>query len=284
MSVTRLSEEDILPLTCTREGTCCYQKQVWINPWELNMLAWARGLSVSAFRTQHTDAGGIRLRFQASGKRMCSQLDPKQGCLAYLGRPLACRLYPLGRQLQGDTLTYVHPGKRLPCLDACPSVTHLPRMTVAQYLATQEIDAPVLAQDAYLELAQSLGEAAFELLLETPLAASGDRHTLRRWATLGNMSADARAQTLPAPLLAVLTEGSSLHLPLEQEAFIQDHQERIQEALQPLLNTEQPLSALSQASSTLMGLALQLAQSVGADVSALCQRWIATAEQHGARR
>lgn len=284
MAVTLLSEDDLLPLTCTREGTCCYNKQVWINPWELSLLAWSRHIEVAAFRAQFTEAGGIRLKFQAYGKRMCSQLDPKLGCSAYLGRPLACRLYPLGRQLQGETVTFVHHGKQLPCLDACPSVRTLPSLTVAEYLKTQAVDAAMVAQDAYLDLAQSLGEAAFELLLETPLAESGDKNTVRQWVALGTMSAEARARTLPPELLRALTEGGDELLPLDQAGFLAHHQAELQKQLQGLLDVTQALPALRHASITLMGLALQLAQSVGADVPALSRRWVATALQHGAKR
>ena len=35
MQTTQLSTESILPLTCSRSGTCCFGKAVMLNPWEL---------------------------------------------------------------------------------------------------------------------------------------------------------------------------------------------------------------------------------------------------------
>ena len=35
----RLAPDDLLPLTCTREGACCFDARIWITPWELAVLA-----------------------------------------------------------------------------------------------------------------------------------------------------------------------------------------------------------------------------------------------------
>jgi Fe-S-cluster containining protein len=115
MSVTtKLTRTDILPLTCSRSGTCCHGKAVWLNPWELACLAEAKRLTPRAFRDQYCDHGGIRLRFDgAPGWKQlpaCSQYVPDLGCTVHSGRPLACRLYPLGRQRQGDELYYLYQG------------------------------------------------------------------------------------------------------------------------------------------------------------------------------
>ena len=100
MSVTtKLTLTDNLPLTCSRSGTCCHGKTVRLNPWELACLAEAKGLTPRAFRDRYCDFGGIHLRFDgAPGWRQqpaCSQYVPDFGCSVHLGRPLACRLYPL---------------------------------------------------------------------------------------------------------------------------------------------------------------------------------------------
>ena len=59
------------------------------------------------------------------------------------------------------------------------------KLTVAEYLAGQAVDPGEAAQDAYLELMQQLADGAFVLLLESGLAASGDKQTLRAWRELG---------------------------------------------------------------------------------------------------
>jgi len=101
---------------------------------------------------------------------------------------LVCRLYPLGRKRRGKELLYIHQGSGFPCLDGCPQVVNLPHLTVADYLAGQDVTAGVAAQDEYLELLQRLADGAFALLLESGLAESGDRLTLRLWRDLGKDS------------------------------------------------------------------------------------------------
>ena len=158
MSVTtKLTLTDNLPLTCSRSGT-------WVN-----------------------DFGGIQLRFDgAPGWRQqpaCSQYVPDFGCSAHAGRPLACRLYPLGRHRQSGELHYMHQGSEFPCVEGCPEVLDLPQVSVAAYIEGQGTKRFEVAQDEYLELMQKLADSAFALLLESGLAnrvtgrhcASGER-------------------------------------------------------------------------------------------------------------
>lgn len=35
MQITKLTSKSILPLTCSRSGTCCFGKAVMLNPWGL---------------------------------------------------------------------------------------------------------------------------------------------------------------------------------------------------------------------------------------------------------
>jgi len=89
MKITKLNILDKLPLTCSRAGACCFGNLVLINPWELVCIAKEKIITPREFRDLYCEYGGIRLRF--SGK-----VDDL-GCSVYLGRPLACRLFPLGR-------------------------------------------------------------------------------------------------------------------------------------------------------------------------------------------
>jgi Fe-S-cluster containining protein len=162
---------------------------VWLNPWELARLAAVKGLTARVFRDRHCEFGGIRLHFNGpigrNGLAACSQYLPDCGCSVHADRPMACRLYPLGRERHGKKFHYMHRGSDYPCLEDCPKVADLPHLTVADYLVCQDVSASVAAQDAYLELMQALADGAFALLLESGLAASGDRLTLRLWRELG---------------------------------------------------------------------------------------------------
>lgn len=166
---TVLADGEQLPLTCTRAGTCCHGKDIRITPWELAVLAQARGQSARVFREQDTLDAGTRLRLAAPGWRglpACSQYDAVQGCTVHAARPLACRLYPLGREVQHGVSRIIHEGTSFPCLDGCPEVVHLPTMTVADYLAGQGVGPFVAVRDAYLEMAQDLAEGAIGLARE----------------------------------------------------------------------------------------------------------------------
>ena len=192
MSDTILALSDSLPLTCTRTGTCCHGKTVCINPWELAQLANAKGITPREFRDRHCDYGGIRLLFNNppgyKDLAACSQYIPGNGCSVYNGRPLVCRLYPLGRQSYGSEIQYLHRGNSFTCLDGCTSVLNLPKLTVGEYLRGQDVSAGETVSDTYLEIMQRLADGAFALLFESGLAASGDMQTLTLWLRLGNNS------------------------------------------------------------------------------------------------
>ena len=63
LKTTIISNSDVLPLTCSRSGTCCHGNQVWLNPWEINQLAQTKNVSIPDFCNLYTEFGGIRLKF-----------------------------------------------------------------------------------------------------------------------------------------------------------------------------------------------------------------------------
>jgi Fe-S-cluster containining protein len=284
MATTVLGADSILPLTCTRSGTCCHGKVVWLNPWELASLARARGMTARDFRERHTEGGGIRLRFDGEhgwkGLRACSLYAPGSGCTAHAGRPLACRLYPLGRERQRDQVRYVHEGRRFPCLEGCPEVRALPHLTVADYLAGQGTIPGEAVQDAYLEVMQDLAEGAFVVLFDSGLAAGGDRETLPRWLALARLDPGARAAEIEPPWLDRLTlpEGDADDAP----AFVAGHREALRREAQAAFAAAADPAALRAGSCLLMGLALHLATSLGMDPRALVEGFLATARTNGA--
>jgi len=278
-----------LPLTCSRGGTCCHGNRIGLNPWELARLAHARGLTPATFRERFTSEGGIVLRFDGPaddrGLPACSQYlggdDP--GCTVHDARPLVCRLYPLGRRQQGERTGYIHLGSTFPCLSGCPAVASLPKRTVAAYLESQDVSAAETAHDAYLEIMQHLADAALVLLLDSGLAKSGDRLTLRRWRELGAGPAELRVKTLGPTwldrLMTPLIEG-----PLDEPAvFAAHHHEALQAAAQDELASLADIPSLRDASSLMMAMALHLGRALGAESAPLAAHWIATARAHGAR-
>jgi uncharacterized protein len=296
-SPTLLTLTEKLPLTCSRSGTCCHGKMVWLNPWELACLAEAKACSSREFRDRFCDFGGIRLKFNGpagwKGLLACSQYRPDEGCSVHQGRPLACRLFPLGRERQNETHHYMHQGYDFPCLEGCPEVLDLPQMSVGDYITGQATAQGEVAHDRYLEFMQDIADGAFVLLLESGLAESGDRETLRLWRTMGNETPEALAHRLgetwlDSLLLPELSGLDSLLLPelsgkaLDPLDYINRHHEKFQSTVQQCFGATEGAKALSEASGLMMGMALHLSRGLGANPSSLVERWIATAKQHGA--
>ena len=285
MLATNLSLTDTLPLTCSRSGTCCHGKAVWLNPWELAQLATAKEQTPQEFRDKHTDFGGIRLLFDGSsmwkGLSACTLYTENFGCSVHNGRPLACRLYPLGRKREGVNLNYIYQGSQFPCLAGCPEVTSLPQMSVSDYIADQKAASYEEAQDVYLDLVQDLADGAFALLLESGLSESGDTNTLKLWQTMGSESPQKLTKRISQKWLSELTT-PSLSSALSSSDFCTAHHDLLQAKLQESFTTLTSLNDFHKASCLMMSLALHLARSVGAHPKDFAKYWIATAKEHGA--
>jgi Fe-S-cluster containining protein len=287
MITTKLTLHDTLPLTCSRTGTCCHGKSVLLNPWELVCLAREKKITAREFRDLYCEFGGIRLRFNGAlgwkTQKACSQYITGFGCSVHLGRPLACRLYPLGRQIQSEVVHYMHEGNEFPCLEGCPEVLGLPQLTVGEYLAGQVTDKFEKAQDAYLDLMQNLADIAFELLLDTGLAESGDTETLPLWRKMGSEPPEVLADRIGDKWMdcLMLPEISdNLEDPL---SFAGKHNSLLQAKAQKQFGAAQTNQELHKASVLIMGVTLHLARGIGANPEALADHWIAIAKNHGAK-
>lgn len=285
-ATTKLNLNDKLPLTCSRSGTCCHGKLVLINPWELYCLAREKKKTPREFRERYCEFGGIRLRFDGKagwkGQQACSQYIGNFGCSVHLGRPLACRLYPLGRQIQSEEVHFMYQGVEFPCLEGCPEVNELPLLTVGEYLEGQITDKFEKAQDAYLELMQNLADIAFVLLLDTGLAKSGDKKTLSLWRKMGNGLPEVLADRIGPEWIdyLILPEVSDdIEDPI---LFVQKHNDLLMLKVQEKFGSLQTNKELHEASVLIMGVALHLARGLGANPQILAEHWIETAKNHGA--
>lgn len=286
MITTRLSTDDKLPLTCSRTGTCCHGKMVLLNPWELVCLAREKKITAREFRDRYCDFGGIRLRFDGEagwkGQQACSQYVSNFGCSVHVGRPLSCRLYPLGRQIQREEIHYIYEGDEFPCLEGCPEVTGLPYLGVGEYLTGQATDKFEKAQDEYLDLVQNLADMAFELLLESGLAESGDKKTLALWRQMGIELPDELVQRIGPAWIDSLMLPEISDSPDDPIAFARKHNDLLRRKAQEMFGSLQTNQELHEASVLMMGLALHLARGIGANPQMLAEHWIDTAKRHGA--
>ena len=288
MQNTLLKLSDKLPLTCSRAGNCCHGNKVLLNPWELACLARERKISTKEFKSLYTEWSGIRLLFNGAigynGKKVCNQYVDGTGCSVHIARPLACRLFPLGRQIQNGETVYMHPGDVFPCLGSCDVVLNLPYYNVNEYLLGQETAKWELAQDGYLELVQLLADIAFELLLDGGLAESGDKETLQQWRLMANESIDQLVERIGSEwldnLIHPIINSENIKFP---QVFCEQHAILLQQQLQDLVGSAQTLNELHEAAVLAMTLALLLSVGVGAEPRLLVSHWINVAKSHGAQ-
>ena len=287
MQTTKLSTESILPLTCSRSGTCCFGKAVMLNPWELLSFSIEKKVTQREFRDLYCDFGGIRLTFNGKedkkGQKACSQYIENKGCGVHLGRPLACRLYPLGRQIQFDKAHYIYEGNQFPCLTDCAEVLELPKLSVGEYLKGQGANPFEKAQDEYLKVMQNIADIAFELLLDAGLAASGDTKTLAIWREMGNENPEALAERIgkewiDSLMIPQITD--AIDTPIE---FAQKHNDLLLLKAQEQFGSIQTFEELHKASVLIMGVALHLSRGLGADTKGISELWIETAKNNGAK-
>ncbi|WP_298777865.1 YkgJ family cysteine cluster protein [uncultured Polaribacter sp.] len=287
MLTTKLNSKSILPLTCTRSGTCCFGKAVMLNPWELLCFSREKKNTPKEFRDLYTDFGGIQLRFDGKqdnkGQNACSQYVDNFGCSVHLGRPLACRLYPLGRQIQFEKVHYIYEGNQFPCLNDCSKVLELPKLSVEEYLSGQEVDLFEKAQDEYLIVMQNLADIAFELLLDSGLSESGDTKTLAAWRQIGNLSHELSAEKIGLEWLNNLMI-PKITIDIENPvSFIHKHNELLLLKAQEEFGTIQNLQGLHEASVLMISVALHLSRGLGADTKGISEHWIDIAKNNGAK-
>tara|TARA_R110002126_G_scaffold181187_4_gene330038 strand:+ start:47312 stop:48178 length:867 start_codon:yes stop_codon:yes gene_type:complete len=287
MKTTTLTSKSILPLTCTRSGTCCFGKAVMLNPWEIVCFSKAKKITPREFRDLYTEFGGIQLRFDGKedkkDQKSCSQYIPDFGCSVHEGRPLACRLYPLGRQIQFNKAQYIYEGTTFPCLIDCADVLNLPKLSVGDYLKGQKAELFEKAQDEYLIVMQNIADIGFELFLDSGLSASGDTKTLQVWRALGKESPELLAKRIGKEWMDYLMIPEITDDNDNPVAFAKKHNDLLLLKAQDKFGSIQTLQELHEASILMIALALHLAKGLGADTKGITEHWIETAKSFDAK-
>lgn len=140
-----LTRQTRFSFTCSRCLSCCRNKKIQVNPYELARLAQNRGLSTARFTERYTTAGGTLLQWSTDGT--CIFLD-EHGCSVHPDRPLVCRLYPLGRHLRNvgeESFSEIVPDP------LCKGVYGQDE-TIEEYLQSQAAQPFLDAADRYLIL------------------------------------------------------------------------------------------------------------------------------------
>jgi Fe-S-cluster containining protein len=258
-----------------------------LNPWELLCLSKEKKITAREFRDRYCEFGGIKLRFNGTqdkkGQHACSQYIDAVGCSVHQGRPLACRLYPLGRQIQFDKAHYMYQGDQFPCLNDCSEVLELPKLSVGEYIKGQNANQFESAQDAYLVVMQNIADIGFELLLESGLALSGDTKTLEAWRELGNEAPESLTERIGNEWIDYLMLPQITDDINDPIIFAQKHNDLLLVKAQEKFGHLQTHHELHEASVLIISVALHLSRSLGADTKGLSEHWIETAKNHGAK-
>lgn len=122
---------------CKGCSSCCKDMgtSILLDPYDVYRLTTNLGKSFEELLQQevelHVEAGVILPNLKMQAER-CSFLDEHGRCLIHSFRPGICRLFPLGRNYDGEQLSYFL------LVDACP-VKNKSKMKVQKWLDTPQI-------------------------------------------------------------------------------------------------------------------------------------------------
>jgi Fe-S-cluster containining protein len=141
------SRSETFGYACRRCSLCCYNNDIRVNPYEVARLARNLGQTTTKFRATWTrDGGGTMLN--QTDRAACVFLG-SEGCIVYSDRPLACRLYPLGRHVAADG------SESFMQLEGHPQSAgeFTNKGTISQFLESQEAEPFIQATDEYFHWA-----------------------------------------------------------------------------------------------------------------------------------
>ncbi|HVN89234.1 MAG TPA: YkgJ family cysteine cluster protein [Candidatus Binataceae bacterium] len=196
--------------SCNQCGRCCREQVITLSPYDVIRIARAANLMTSEAIERYTLRRGSLLKFGADGR--CVALDSTR-CTIHQGRPLACRLYPLGLHRGEDrTESYIR-------LD--PASGSLGEYgtggTVAVFLAGQGTEDYLKAVERYRQLLALINQR-IELLVDFDSVEPREFWRIARREALAEQNLDSN------PLIDALFDADKLAPGVESlEASIQAH-------------------------------------------------------------
>ncbi|HXD91178.1 MAG TPA: YkgJ family cysteine cluster protein [Candidatus Binataceae bacterium] len=182
--------------TCNQCGLCCRDKVITLSPYDLMRIARAAGISTNEALRKYTLRRGSLLKFKDKGS--CVALEGTT-CTIHQGRPLACRLYPLGLQRTPDGAeSFIRLEPAVGSLGVYGA-----KGTIADFLETQGFREYLDANEAYRKLIP---------LMRERIAALVDFATVepREFERVAIREALAEANFDPNPLIDALFDPDGL--------------------------------------------------------------------------
>jgi len=142
---------------CGQCGRCCRDKIITLSPYDVMRMARATRLGTGEVIARYTIRRGSILRFEEQGS--CSALQDTR-CTLHVGRPLACRLYPLGIERTAG-------GERFVRLEPAPGSLGVygDHQIVADFLNAQEVQ-PYLDAINHYERLLAIFRARLERIVD----------------------------------------------------------------------------------------------------------------------
>lgn len=172
-----LTDTDAVELSCGTDGcaaNCCtHGPHIILHPYEIALICSAAGLSYEdLLDVVETDrVNGFPLVMLPREPRC--HFWTGQGCRIHAARPLACRLFPLGRVHEDGRSSLV-----LPDRNRCAGLAAAPRKTVGEYLRRQDTAVQIAMHDAWIDFVKDVERldlpdapvtsVAFHLLVYSP--------------------------------------------------------------------------------------------------------------------
>ena len=168
---------DPFEVSCDINGcssNCCTKSApIILNPYEIALICSESGMSYEdLLDIVDTDRAKAFPLVMLPRDPACHFWTGK-GCRIYQGRPLACRLYPLGRVFEHGASYIVHPE-----LNICSGLSVRPALSVGDYLISQDVDLQIEMADKWIDFVSAIEQlplqdtpvtsVAFHMLVYSP--------------------------------------------------------------------------------------------------------------------
>ena len=157
---TTKTGDSVFSYQCHACNKCCHGKGIQINPYENMRLSSHLKITTTEFRLNYLNGQLLKHKRNSNA---CIFLG-KNGCTVHKDRPLACRLYPLGRLRMENGKEFFT--ELMPHTDSAGE--YGTASTVDSYLKTQDVKPYLHAERVYLKLIQKMANSAMQEPLSKP--------------------------------------------------------------------------------------------------------------------
>jgi Fe-S-cluster containining protein len=180
---------------CNGCGLCCHGKVITLSPYDVIRIARAAQLTTGEAVARFTLRRGSILRFLPNNS--CAALEDSR-CTIHPGRPLACRLYPLGLERTSD-------GDRFARLEPAPG-------SAGVYGSDGTVDSFLSAQNAgpYLEAVRSYARLIPKMRGRIAALVDFDRVEPREFWRIATREATAESGFDPNPIISAMFDPDAL--------------------------------------------------------------------------